>query len=455
MFSNDFNNVTRSKFTKFTFIGFCLGLIMLVAPNLYANQDAASMDEYENLLSTKKIARSIIWYDLNAQNIFVLRNYSNWSEAEKDELKAVISDMEAGKDFPLTRPPKIVEEAGSSFYISKSDAWMIFLTHVAHSLWIEVNGNLGWSLTKLSGKKLKALFDSRLIFFGTNRSEQLPKSGSGYRYQFSMGNTDWNVRFSYDFLLNNGLIKKSARETVYAFMLWGREHLRHYSYLERTKEWRKSTYGYEGPIPIDLILEPPSGVDHISSGCGGASSLFRAVMSSINIPVVDNTNVFARAGESPTGHYRFELPSLKIGVAHGDDIYNAILQGSVGNVVPVKEMFVKLTWLKKYIDNPALTHTKNKAEQALYNTRKRQLNVAIKYFARWLLRQRIGDYVDGKYQKSDDIEEALTGIDGLNYKKPLFTNKERNKIIRKVDKEIKRLGGGDWSKGAEIVLSWY
>ena len=244
-------------------------------------------DKYEAFLNIQNISKVIIWIDVTDGSIGTEQSYRYWSDEQKEDLKSAIHRLEVGDPYPMQNPPELIDDQG---YINKKDAWTIYIAHIAHSIWVEINHLVAWSILEYSPESLMLLLNSSYMFL---------ISDQGYKFDYEvMGNvTDWNVDISYHFMRTNGFIMDNPEGTVYAFADWVRTNVRHYYLMSSTETEAEANYRfwkYVGPPPVDRILYPvtyPNYYFTFSAGCWGTTGLFSAVMRSVNIPVRNETNV--------------------------------------------------------------------------------------------------------------------------------------------------------------------
>lgn len=412
-------------------------------------EDSRITGKYEDLLNNPLISGAIVWEDGSGAVA-----YAGWPSGKKSQLIDLCNGIDADASFPIDHPPDLTDD----LYFSEEDAWMIFLTHVAHSLWLEANRIVSWSLTDLTGDQLSCLLDCRKLikYYGPDQYHFENYPGLGRV-------TDWNIRFSYDFMVIHDFIKSTQDSTVHAFASWCRTYVRHISGSYSNPDGYETLYGYRGYPLVNRILDPlPETWGHISAGCWGTTGLFSAVMRSVNIPVVHGYSIFSAPGSGVSAHSRIELPTLGKGLCHSDDLYNAVCLPK-GNLVPTELLFTTLDWLEEYISNPATldvgdTYTNNMEEQAMYNACKYLLTLAVEYLTDYLLYQRARD--ENESTPPTALENALIGpsVGGsiVEFAKPYFPESERQDILSRVDDELKRLGSGSWDAGKQIVQDrWY
>jgi len=405
-------------------------------------------DKYDFLLNNPDIATAMVWEDESGA-----QDYTQWPADKKTMLRDLLNGLEAGAPFPMGQPPVLTEDT----YFGRDDAWLIYLTHVAHTLWLEANGLVSWRIVDYTVEQLRLLLDGRLLI----------KYAGSNQYCFDAYNglgrvTDWNIRFSYDFMIAHDFIKIDPLATVCAFAFWCRTYVLHIAGSQSNPDGYETLYGYRGFPLVDRILDPlPETYGHISAGCWGTTGLFSAVMRSVNIPVAHGYSIFSTPGGGPGAHSRIELPTLNIGLCHSDDLYNTTCR-TTGSVVPTERLFPALDWLEANISNPTDldtgdSYTNNKYDQAMYNAGKHLRSLAAEYLTDYLLNQRAQDA-----QESDPptaLENALIGpsVGGgvVEFAKPYFSDTERQEIIHRIDDELKTLGNGSWEVGKQIVIARY
>ena len=164
----------------------------------------------------------------------------------------------------------------------------MWLPHLAITLYVEVNHIVPWTITSYTDYQKSLLLDSRKFI----NYQYLP-TGSAYSFALTWENgggltgiTDWNPFYSYDFLNDNSMIRETQADSIYELTQWMRENLYHESMSNAYAN--RLAYGYNGSYPVDKTLNPPSGQKHWTQGCTGTSSLYSAVLKTVNIPVSIN-----------------------------------------------------------------------------------------------------------------------------------------------------------------------
>jgi hypothetical protein len=394
--------------------------------------DGPSYTAYSNILNQPRISNNIIWESTNG-----VQNYNNWTSSMKASLRDAILLIEKGKYPGLTGPPALIEGTKA---ISAIDAWQIFLTHIAQSLWIEKNGIVSWHLTDMPDEQLMYLLDSRKL---------LSFHSSLNLYAFSdavMGNvTSWSPCISFEFLSNFDLIKGDQENTVNALTNWMRAHLNHIGGDQSYEE----VYDYSGPPPVERILYPIKGNRHITAGCWGTSGLYCAILRSINIPV-------AQAGMELDGkiHSRPNFVSIDKSMPHSDDVYSEYTLPS-GNAIPISGLFFSSSEMDSMFISPTIdcngSDCNTSSEQASYNSTKHELEIS------WTHKS---DFLPYKYAIGGPnyVKEYLRGnptSGGIvtEYVYPYFSEAESDRIVSEVTAYLVLLGKGDIEEGKKLVKS--
>jgi len=417
----------------------------------YAAPGRGASDPYAELLNDKKITADIIW---EAESGPV--SYPSWSVEQKKDLSRALAAVEAGEPAGLTTAPapiepiKVVqdkldgrifastepvqqcEDDGHVFYTS-ADAWKLYLTHVAHSLWLERHGKVAWSLKTMTKPERALLLDSRLL---QKRKDKLEFEAT----RFVMGHAlSWDPSIAYRFLVEKGLLGDTPEKTVVALTGWASRNLRHI----RGSETFAGLYGYPGPVPMDRFLRPGVPGPWKVGGCWGVTGFYAGALRGANIPVESSIN-----GQ----HSRPFFPTAGLALHHGDDIYTSWV-GPSGNAAPPERLLLTRDEWKRLADSPELDCADGKCnsreEQTEYNVERRQILLAGEYHTDGPMYEYASkgrDYLDGS------LRGYRVGDDELHtFAKPYLSTEERMAFIAEVEAELKRIGGGDIKEGGEIV----
>ncbi|MFP5285918.1 MAG: hypothetical protein ACLGI9_09300, partial [Thermoanaerobaculia bacterium] len=393
--------------------------------------DGPSLAPYLALLGQPRIRDNILW-----QNGGGVRSYGAWSASEKDQLHQAILRLERGEPQVPAAPPALLP--GNA--ISSTDAWNIFLAHVAHALWVEHHDAVPWNLLDFTDPQLAFLLDGR----------KLLAFGGGGSYSFSTGLmgsiTAWNPRISYEFMRNLGMIGSSQLNTVHALTDWMRGHLIH----TFAGEDFNVLFGYPGHPPADKVLYALAGQRHKTAGCWGTSGLYGAVLRGVNIPV-ERGNIALHNGS----HARPVFPSVNRSLPHGDDPYTSTLTPS-GAVIPSSGLFYTSAQMNTRFLSPAIDcdagDCNTVGEQATYNAAKDHLQAAFDAMGDGLL----VDYAQhGPEYLNDTLRGIRYGGDIVEFAFPFFTAPQRATMVTAVGNRISEIGGGNLEDGKTIVNQRY
>jgi hypothetical protein len=261
------------------------------------------------------------------------------------------------------------------------------------------------------------------------------------------GVSDLNASAGYEFLKHNNMIG-TQEETVFHFTNWLRQNLVHVN-NNTPEDWD----GYPGSPPVEKILAPPDGHQHWTQGCAGTTSLYIAVLQSVNIPVIRGKSVFAMHGGPDQAHHRVEFPTLGIGLAHSDDAHNELSRRGV-NEIPVELLFYSNDQLRELIDEPVLDDgAPSKAEQAFYNMYSRAVGSAFLYLADSILKRRARDLLGAGEHTLEDLLMARICNPSDCLWKPPFDREERSLMTEEIDSALYEIGSGDILEGSRIVIS--
>ncbi|MBR9683886.1 hypothetical protein GOV03_05090 [Candidatus Woesearchaeota archaeon] len=329
----------------------------------------------------------------------------------------------------------------------EEDAWDMYLTHIAHSLKLEVEKVLPWSIKDYDQANLALIFDGKnFIKFlgGLNNHYKFDDSGQGGR----VGVTDWNPLPAYTFLYEENILAETQIDTIYNLTQWIRAKLVHHN-TSTPFNWD----GYIGFPPVEKILYPPEGERHWTQGCYATTSLYTAILHTVNIPVRRNYTLLGNSIKTEDEiHTRFEFPIPGIGMVHGDDPYNILARRGI-NEVPVSKLFMGLGEINELIDNPEIdlndgfVHTIG--EIASYTAQRRQVEAAFQHRADIFMIERAREILGIKQNALDNFLIPYNGGDEDQpyFWKPLFSEEERQVIREGIDQTLIELGDGDIEEG--------
>jgi hypothetical protein len=132
------------------------------------------------------------------------------------------------EDPPLNQ--NIVEEDAvwvDTVFDGPTQAWPLFLAHIAHSLAVEIGGWVPWTLRTYEPKALEQLLSGLQMF----RYGGWDNNPGGYQLgglQLLEGATPSHPTFTFAFLKQNNLIASTALGTIARVIDWCRWNLQHY-----------------------------------------------------------------------------------------------------------------------------------------------------------------------------------------------------------------------------------
>jgi hypothetical protein len=220
--------------------------------------------------------------------------------------------------------------------IDETTAKTAFFASVAHSLAVEIGGAVSWSVLNSDAATLQKYFNSRSMMHRNNSTTDFifgsPLGLVDQRVKYIGNSTPATPRYTYAWLVNQGLLKSTHQATIEALLQWARENLSHY-YLTSTYTNNNDHWQYPSRPPVSRVIEGTiyagdPGLHHWTAGCHGTAGFLKSVLKSVNIPV------------EPLyvcGHAQLYFPSIGKYLDHGDDPYNANVKNSS---LPIANLFL-------------------------------------------------------------------------------------------------------------------
>lgn len=215
--------------------------------------------------------------------------HSIWSSSQKQALdNAFLSAWNPSSLTLIDPPPNIVnpdDDEHATTVLAHSNAWPMFLAHVAQSLAVEIGEWVNWSIRSYSSNNLKILFDGREFF-------EWDGNYAGYRIEQSKGRVvPAPPKHMFAFLSNNDCIAYNKLYTISGLLEWCRSNLVHFSGGADAQNM-ENQWQYRGYPPISRIISgtpftgnPHYGIVHRTAGCRGTCGFLRSVLRVVNIPV--------------------------------------------------------------------------------------------------------------------------------------------------------------------------
>jgi hypothetical protein len=262
-------------------------------------------------------------------------SYSAWPAPMRAALRAAFDDARAGRSPAVPDPPPNAwtrqagdDEQAIHTAFAPDVAQAYYLATVAHSLRVEIDRLVPWSLDDFNGDELDALFASTSLFWWND----------GQRgYEISEFDHGWAVPASphvaWSFLAGEQLIKPTRLDTVTALLGWARS-LTHFSGPVSRGTFRDH-WSYDGDMPVSRALAGTrytgtafasmpgyDQVRHYTAGCQGTAGLLASVLRAANVPVRPRS-----VSNDSTPHATVLFLSEDRALSHGDDPYSLMVEG--------------------------------------------------------------------------------------------------------------------------------
>jgi hypothetical protein len=327
-------------------LSFAIVFAVVVAVVLGAGAGAASAAIGPWISAHPKVAYSIKW-EINRDNYpdsydqkeSAKLSWPDWSTAQKQALEDAFASAQTWLhsadplhslnetiQYPPTNidPSVGTDDAAPWATVSVDYAWDMYVRWVAHTLLLETEGALPWSILDYDTEMLKALLDSTSMFARIDDTRVGMATGAPdhVNYKRRVGNLGQSLpappRYVYAFLRKGGLIGADRAATIVNLLDWSSANMAHFD-GDATYANFEAHWGFRGPPPITRIIEGTiaegeSTPRHWTAGCHGTTGFWRNVLRAANIPV----EIANRCGHSlayflTEGRY----------IDHGDDPYNS------------------------------------------------------------------------------------------------------------------------------------
>jgi len=259
--------------------------------------------------------------------------YSAWPSGMPERLWALYDDARAGRrqsaapDPPpnawRARPGDDPSALHTAF--APAAAREMYLATVAHTLAVEVDRRVPWSLADLNAEELDALLAAPSLFWW-NADQQA--------YEISEFDHGWAVpappQVAWQFLQERRLLRGTRIETITALLGWARG-LTHVAGPVSRDNFAEH-WGYAGDMPVSRALAGTrytgtafrtlpgyDTVRHYTAGCQGTVGLLVSVLRAVNIPARPRS-----VGSDAAAHASAILLSEDRALSHGDDPYHPL-----------------------------------------------------------------------------------------------------------------------------------
>jgi hypothetical protein len=265
-------------------------------------------------------------------------SWPDWSAAHKQALEDAFASAQTwlhaadplhNLNETIQYPPTNIDsnvgnDNGAPWVTVSADyAWDMYVRWVAHTLLLETEGALPWSILDYDTEMLKVLLDSASMFARIDDTRFTMATGSpGHpNYVRRVGNLGQSLpappRYVYAFLRKSGLIGADRAATIVNLLDWSSANMAHFT-GDSTYANFQAHWGFRGAPPITRIIEGTIAEGeptprHWTAGCHGTTGFWRNVLRAANIPV---------AIANRCGHSLAYFLSEGRYVDHGDDPYN-------------------------------------------------------------------------------------------------------------------------------------
>lgn len=298
---------------------------------------------------------------------------TSWTHSQRIQLITMFNELVHGNPHDHSFVPSniisqsLADNVKPTTVLGREDAWRIFLSHVANSLFMEISGELNWSMKHYSADQLAMLLHSRSFF------RWLDSYGG---YWLDDETTGWITPTTAGFLLRfiktngpTGLIAASSAETIANVLEWCRHFLVHFvgGFEARNVE---DTWEYRGYPPIVRMVK--ANRNNNTAGCWGTAGFIKAVLRIVNIPV--EVVPIGWSGLHEGCYFVREANHL----THGDDVYSTLTYSTPP--FPVKEVMIDQDTYDSWFDYPDVPE-----ETCQNNISRQDVELALEYLPDYLL----------------------------------------------------------------------
>ena len=277
-------------------------------------------------------------------------------------------------------------------YLTAQESERILAAKMAHSIWLDRNNMLPWTIRDYSQDELAGLFDPGGLFSGNE---------SAY-YYFSV--VDHSPSEVYSYIADNDLLKGDELDTLYAVLDDVRADFRH----GNTSDENRNT-AYNVREALSTYASNNMRVSRV--GCHSSTRIIIAMLRSVNVPGEEtNSGTWYE-----NGHSSAVWPTLETVLPHGDHIYNALIRAT-----PSDELLPTFSFYDVNLNTAPCG-----ASTVCLSHRHASLN-AVKYPADWTLSRscdpaRYGyesceDYIydqHSRYLTTEEMDAAVTTLEAI------------------------------------------
>jgi hypothetical protein len=344
-----------------------------------------------------------------------------WPKSDKDALQAAFAAAWNFNSIQLNDPPPNVlhpdNNSTPTTALSHADAHSLYLASVGQSLAVEIDNRVGWSAANYASDNLAILFDSREFFVWS-------ASDNGYEIQDLKGGyvVPASPHRMHRFLKDNDLIGAHRHGTIVRMIKWCHHNLSHNIGGHTTKTYH-DVWQYRGEAPVLRTIEGTKdqankslGVRHWTAGCHGTAGFLRAVLRTVNIPVVH---------DHQCGHALPFFSADGLHLSHGDDPYNGYTFADPP--YSMSELLLDQTKFDSWFGSGVSEDAKCK------HIGKRWQELAIQYLPTEMLRDYCNDQAAGKSHAGGVVAENLASY--------TVAELEAHHLWSRMDAKIASMGG--------------
>lgn len=358
----------------------------------------------EWLIKHSKISNAIIWRgNASKENPNGIPfTYNLWGHDKKRELSTNFWNTLMDISLGLNEVPECtvnLSDDGTVYStdLKPHDAWIYYITYIVHSIRVEIDRLVHWSILRYNNNQLGFLLDSNTFFeyFG---SEDVYSIIRWDKSLFSHGAvTMGDPTRIYDFIDNGKFIGMTRWGTIGRFLGWCRDKLVHFNGENNPEDYQKY-WQYEGYPPVERIINgtklPDTETEHYTAGCFGTTGLLRTILRTINIPVL----LEERCGHAMP-HFVYDT-THEFYLSHGDDPYNSLYKHSTPQFIPL-ELIIDPNkfeeWFNKDLSNETICN----------NVGRHALELAVEYIPNQLLKIYCDDISNGRSPEEGRIYNEI------------------------------------------------
>ena len=389
-------------------------------------------EEYRDLLTNPTLQQALTWQDASG-----VKSYTQWPAS----MQAALAEMLAALDrnpAAGTRSARVATDVGR---LEPSEARRIYLSYVAHSLWLDASGHVDWPLTSYGVDALRCLLDSRWLLSYDQTTDRYVLDGGRLRAHLSR-----DPRVPYEFLVAVipalCLIQTAPRvygqpameATLYELTNWMRAH------IVRAESDSGAVDGSPEPASpvqaLDDILFRRTTQPITISGAADMRTLYVGIARALNI-AIDGTS------QEPG---RLQFYRGNVHMYRADFMLDPVFAPS-GDAVSVSFAFVTPAELNDLFVAPQVdcldaqrTRCNSIEQQRAYNARARVIISMRDTLPDFVLRLRCNG-------TQEQFHAFLTG-DGVH---PLRSPGDIEAFRAAVEERVLDEGAGEWTSGCRRV----